>query len=232
MHRQLLNPEEPVGKTTKQPVSGKLRQKLWLMVIASLLFLSIAHVEGLQRPDFDHWQQSVSALSLGPRGWIQILSFFVFGSIVLSTVPVWRSILAGGTGAKAFPILTALTGLSLIVCGIAAQDPAPGYDPQRLFLAEPTLQGLLHLLFAAIGALSSVIGLLVMAKRFAENPAWRGWTTYTIFMAILMVLFITIYAIWSTSATGYAGTFERLGLLVAPVWCATFLVRLRKGVHI
>lgn len=217
------------GKETV-PVPASLRRRLWYGVIGSGLFILIAYVEGWQRTDYDVWQQSISALALSSRGWVQMVNFFIFGAIILSTVPAWRKLLAGGTGSKAYPILTALTGISLIVCGFATQDPAPGYDPQGLALTKPSLRGLMHLLFAAIGALSSIIGLLVMARRFTGDHLWYGWNAYSVFMAIAMIVFITVYAIWSTASTGHAGTFERLGLIIAPVWALTFLWRLETGV--
>lgn len=212
------------------PVPPPLRRRLWYGVIGAGLFMAAAYLEGWQRTDYDVWQQSISALSLSPRGWVQTVNFFVFGAIILSTVPAWRKLLAGGTGSKACPVLTALTGISLIICGFIPQDPAPGYDPQNLALAKPTLGGLLHLLFAAIGALSAIIGLLVMARRFTGDPLWYGWNAYSVLMAIAMTAFITIYAIWSTASTGYAGAFERLGAITVPVWVLTFLIRLEAGV--
>lgn len=212
------------------PVPSSTRRRLWYMVIGAAVFIIIAFIEGLLRPDYDAWQQSVSALSLGPRGVVQQVSFFLFGGIVLSTTGAWRTLLAGRPRPMLVPVLTVLSGVSLIACGIFAQDPAPGYDPQQLALTAPTLPGLIHLLFAAIGALSSVISLLVMASYFSKDSLWRGWSRYTILMALIMVTSITVYAVWSTHAAGYAGSFERLGLLTVPAWCFTFLLRLGRGV--
>ena len=50
------------------PVPSSTRRRLWYMVIGAAVFIIIAFIEGLLRPDYDAWQQSVSALSLGPRG--------------------------------------------------------------------------------------------------------------------------------------------------------------------
>ncbi|MBX2956136.1 MAG: DUF998 domain-containing protein [Cyclobacteriaceae bacterium] len=80
------------------PVPVQLRRRLWLGVIGSCLFIFVASVESIQRPVYDPWQQSISALSLGSRGWIQILNFFAFGTIILSTVPAWHKILKGRKG--------------------------------------------------------------------------------------------------------------------------------------
>lgn len=211
------------------PVPPRLRRRLWYAVAGAGLFMTTACAEGAQRPDYDAWHQSISALSLGPGGWVQTLSFFAFGAIVLSTVTVWRRILAGGKGATTFPLLTGLTGASLVACGIVPQDPAPGYDPMGLALTAPTLRGLVHLALAGIAALSSVASLLVMASRFRGDPSWRGWSWYSVLMAVTMVACVVVYGIWSTASSGYAGTFERLALLVPPVWGLTFLLRLGSG---
>ncbi|NII27432.1 DUF998 domain-containing protein [Pseudoflavitalea sp. X16] len=221
---------EEKGVRETIPVPPHIRRRLWYGVIGSGLFMMIAGIEGARRPDYDAWHQAISALSLGSGGSVQLFNFLLFGTIILSTVTVWHKMLAGGRGAMAFSILTALTGASLIVCGLVPQDPAPGYDPEGLALKAPTLRGLMHLLFAGIAALSSVVGLLVMAWRFAGDPLWYGWAVYSVLMAVAMVACVTVYAIWSTSSTGYAGTFERLALIVMPIWALTFLVRLETGV--
>jgi hypothetical protein len=212
------------------PIPPALSQCLWIGVIGSVLFMLIVLIEGTVRNDYDPRQQSVSALSLGPRGWIQTINFFIFGIIIISTASAWRKMLTGGKGATAFPLLMLLTGCSVITCGIFSQDPAPGYDPERLALIKPSWQGLVHLLFAAIGALCSIAGLLVMANRFAKTPLWHGWGFYSVFMALLMTSCVAIYAIGSTNSTGYAGLFERIGLMIVPIWSLSLLVRLGKGV--
>jgi hypothetical protein len=123
-----------------------------------------------------------------------------------------------------------LLGAVILSTVIFKQDPAPGYDPENLALTAPTLIGLIHLLFAGIGALSSIIGLIVMARRFALTPLWRGWAVYSILMAFIMFACVTVYSVWSTASTGYAGMFERIGLLILPIWALTFLTRLESGI--
>jgi hypothetical protein len=212
------------------PVLPHLRRRLWLALLGAGLFNITVLLESLLRPDYDAYQQSVSALSLGRWGWIQTINFIFLGAIIISTVPAWRKILEGGKGASAYPALTLVTGITLILCGILKQDPAPGYDPEHLALTAPSLVGALHLLFAAIGALSSIIGLIVMARRFAHTPLWQGWNIYSIIMAVIMAVCVTVYSVWSTKSTGFAGTFERIAILIVPIWVATFLIRLKTGV--
>lgn len=212
------------------PVPRSLLVRLWLALLVAGLSLAVSLVQGALQPDYDAWHQAVSALSLGPNGWIQQLNFIVFGAAVLSTAPVWRQILAGGRGAAAYPVATALTAVGLMIAGLVPQDPAPGYDPEGLHLQAPTTHGLVHLAAAGVAAVCSGAALVVMGRRFAGDPHWRGWQTYTRGMALLALACIVVYGVWSTRASGYAGTFERLALLVTPVWGFTLLRRLSAGI--
>ena len=211
------------------PVPAPLVRRLRLALGFSVLSFVITTIQGMVRDGFDAWHQAVSALSLGPGGWIQVINLVAFGVVILMTVPVWRRILAGGRGETSYPVLTAIVGGSFIVVGLIPQDPAPGYDPAGLALAAPTARGLVHLTFAGFAALSSVAGLFVMAARFARDPEWRGWSVYSSAAAVVVIICVTVYGVWSTRSTGFAGTFER-GAFIAPlVWLFAFLHHLRRG---
>ncbi|HEY5003880.1 MAG TPA: DUF998 domain-containing protein [Ktedonobacteraceae bacterium] len=57
------------------------RLLLWLTygVAGIVLFPIIYLIEGATRPSYNAWQQAISALSLGPGGWIQQADFAHFG---------------------------------------------------------------------------------------------------------------------------------------------------------
>ena len=203
---------------------------IWFAAAAAVVFLAVAAIVGVFRPGYDPWHQAVSALSLGPGGWMQTLNFAVFGAAILGTVPAWRRILAGRTGATAYPLLTALTGSSLVAAGLLPQDPAPGYDPLGLALERPTSIGLLHLAVAGVAAASSVGAIFVMAARFAELPQWRAWALYSRITGTTMIACVAVYAVWSTHATGFAGTFERMVVVIPTCWGLLLVTRLWLGV--
>ena len=193
------------------------------------MFLGLTTVQGVLRPDFDSWHQAVSALSLGPGGWFQMINLVVFGAAITSTAPAWRRLLAGGRGAASYPILTAAIGISFIVVGLVKQDPAPGYDPQGLDLEAPTALGLVHLAVAGVAAGCSVAALFVIATRFTGDLHWVGWAAYSRTMAVLIVVCVAIFGVWSTRASGFAGTFERAAIVIPMIWMFTFLRRLGAG---
>jgi hypothetical protein len=215
--------------TDTVPVPRLLVRRLWIVLAIGLLSLALTTIQGIVRPGYDAWHQAVSALSLGPGGWVQMVNLIGFGTAVLTTVPTWRRILAGRKGGSVYPLLTAMLGVSFIVVGAIPQDPAPGYDPAGLALQAPTPWGLAHLTVAGVAALSSVAGLFVMAARFAGDPAWRGWTLYSVAAGIAVIGCVTLFGVWSTRPTGFAGTFERGAIIVPMVWMYALLRRLALG---
>ena len=213
-----------------KPVPHVLVRRLWLGLGGAALFTAVATLQGAVRVGYDARQQAVSALSLGPQGWVQQLNFVVFGALLISTVPALRTMLRGGIGAVSYPILTMVSGLALITVGFIPQDPAPGYDPEQLGLALPTVGGLAHLALAAVAMIGSVGSLFVMARRFARDANWKTWVLPTRLVAVFAIVCVAIYAVWSTRPVGFAGVFERLAILATPVWALAFARRLGAGV--
>ena len=130
-------PDSSVQVKADSPVAPPVPRKLllWLTfgVAGTVLFPIIYVIEGVTRPGYDAWQQAISALSLGPGGWIQQLNFALCGVSVLWLAYVWRKILAGGVCATWYPIIRGIEGLGLIAIAIFSQDSAGyldvGWDP-------------------------------------------------------------------------------------------------------
>jgi hypothetical protein len=53
--------------------------------IGSALFVGVFTIDGYFRPGYDQFREYVSALSIGPRGWIQIANFVVVGLLLLES---------------------------------------------------------------------------------------------------------------------------------------------------
>lgn len=71
---------------------------IWLTVgvAGAVLFTTTYVIEGATRPGYDGWQQAISALSLGPGGWLQQANFVVLGVCTLCMAVAWRTVLTGG----------------------------------------------------------------------------------------------------------------------------------------
>lgn len=198
----------PLSSTTKLLVSSS--------VIGSLLFTATYLIEGATRPGYVAWQQAISALSLGPGGWVQRVNFIVFGVLVLCSAVGWRRALAPGVGAVSVPILQGITGLGLIVDGFFSQDPVPGFPPGAIITA-PTLHGTIHSLFAIVSISGLAFGCFAFARRFAVEPRWRGWATFSVIVGLLTIVFITLFGA-SGAHGGIAGLYERVATGVHSVW--------------
>ncbi len=50
---------------------------------APVLFVAVFMVEGSLRPDYHPFSMFVSELSLGPRGWVQIINFLISRALLV-----------------------------------------------------------------------------------------------------------------------------------------------------
>lgn len=176
--------------------------------IGSILFTTTYLIEGITRPGYSGLQQAISALSLGPGGWMQQVNFIVFGLFVLCSAYGWYQALKPGAGSIWYPLLKVITGLGLIIDGFFSQDPARGY-PVGAILTAPTLHGEIHAIVAFVTITAIALSCFVLARRFAVEPRWRGWAAYSVVTGLLTIVFIAIFG----SLTGHseiAGLFERL----------------------
>src|SRR5579862_9729165 len=71
------------------PVPRKLLVWLTCGVAGTILFAIIYLIEGVTRPGYSAWQQTISSLSFGPEGWMQRANFMLCGVSVLWLTFVW-----------------------------------------------------------------------------------------------------------------------------------------------
>ena len=176
---------------------------------ASLLFTLTYLIEGVTRTGYDAWQQAISLLSLGPGGFVQQVNFVIFGILMLCSAFGWRTVLKGGRAETWFPLLRGLAGLSLILVGIFSQDPVPGYPPGAVMTAT-TFHAVIHVVFSFVTITSLAVSDFVIARRFAVEPRWQGWATYSVITGVLIIVFIAIFGAQNGNSGATAGLFERL----------------------
>jgi hypothetical protein len=221
------NPGEGL-RSIVMPGSTAQRLLLGCGLIGPVLFTVTYLIEGITRPGYDGWRQPISALSLGPGGWVQQANFVVFGLLVGCFAIALRAALVPGVGATRAPILQGVTALGLIVAGLFSQDPALGYPPGTLAPATPTPHAVLHLAGTIISLTARVGWCFVMARRFAQEPHWRGWATYAIATGILEIVFLSAFG-QAMGNNGPAGLFERLAIIVTSLLTVALAARLSAG---
>jgi hypothetical protein len=207
---------------------GALSVRAWLLLAAGtaggLAFTGVYLAAGAARAGYDALAQPVSALSLGPGGWVQQLNFVVFGVLVCLSAAGWRAALTPGRGAWAFPVLRVIAGVGLVMDGLFAQDPSGGYPPG----ARPgaaTVHGQLHTLFAVITITALAAGCFVLAARFAANPGWRRWAVLAAAAGVATLVFIAAFGV-AGGHGGLAGLWERAAGGATSVLTVAVLARL------
>lgn len=194
-------------------------------VIGPLLFIIVFLIEGATRPSYSAWHHFVSSLSQGEQGWMQITNFIVCGSLVFCFALGLRRVLYPGKGSTWGPILLGSFGLGLIGAGIFVTDTVLGYPPDASTAA--TLHGMLHDLVSLVVFAALPSACFVLARRFAGDPAWRGWATYSIVTGILVVVFfITAGAFAQPDPNAPAGFFQRISIITGWSWIALLALRL------
>jgi hypothetical protein len=202
--------------------------RAWLLLgagtVGGLVFTGAYLAEGATRAGYRALAQPISALSLGPGGWVQQLNFIVFGLLVCASAAGWRAALAPGRGAVAFPALRVIAGVGLLMDGLFAQDPSGGYPP-GVPVGASTVHGQLHTLFAMITITALAAGCFVLAARFAAEPAWRSWAVPAAAAGVATIVFIAAFGA-AGGHGGVAGLWERAAGGATSALTVAVLVRL------
>ncbi|HZS79282.1 MAG TPA: DUF998 domain-containing protein [Ktedonobacteraceae bacterium] len=203
--------------------------------IGPLLFIVVFLIEDVTRPGYSAWHNFVSELSLSDQGWEQIVNFLICGVLVFCFAIGLRQVFRAGKGAIWGPLLLGIFGILLIIVGIFVTDPSLGYPPGTSRNIQ-TLHGIIHGLGAPFTFGSLAIAIFVLARRFAGDPAWRGWAIYSTITGIIVVLtFIACLAVAVLDEKGIltnapVGLLERIAIITGWVWISLLaLALLRKG---
>lgn len=151
----------------------------WAGIAGPILFtVTYMAQEAFRREEYDPVTEVVSALEAGPGGWIQQVNFVVFGVLTMAfAVGLHLGVRPSRTGILG-PGLLFISGIGLLLA--AAQplrEDAQGvtYDSAGHFVAGLTF------------FLSTAGGLVVLSRRLARDPRWRGIATYTLVAGCLAV---------------------------------------------
>ena len=203
--------QQDVALTTHPPISRTHLVWLTYGISGTLLFLMIYLLEGVTRPGYNAWADTISALSHGPEGWIQQLNFALCGISVLWSAFVWRKVLVGGKCATWYPIIRGIEGGGLVAIAFFTQDP-------------------LHTVFLVIIVEAMTIGLFIIARRFWKQPLWRGWVVFSVAYGLLPVVLMPLFGLalhtQEGMLVGYTGLIERIATNADTIWSLVLLVHL------
>ncbi|HEV8681305.1 MAG TPA: DUF998 domain-containing protein [Actinomycetota bacterium] len=150
-------------------------------IVGPILFTGAFVVQGFFRTGYSHVAEPVSALTAGPNGWVQQVNFLVFGPLMMAYAVGLHLGLRPTRGGIAGPALLVLSGVGLVLAGVL-----PARDASGAFSVGPG-----HVVAAFTSFLGAGSGLIVISRRLARDPRWRGLATYALASGIaIIVLFL------------------------------------------
>jgi hypothetical protein len=211
-----------MNTTNRRAIAG------WAGMIGSALFVTVFTLEGWLRPGYDPRSTFISELSIGPRGWVQILNFIILGTLFLVFTWGVAAEFREGKASKAGPILLAIIGFSFLVSGPLVTDVAATPRDQM------SLHGILHGIFGALVFSLAPISCFVFWRRFRQDPNWqhlKGWTLAAGIItttAVILLSASTKTQVIPNVFTPWNGLIQRMVIIPYLIWIFSFAFALRK----
>jgi hypothetical membrane protein len=209
------------SSTATRGISEVWRPLACLGAAGPILFLVLATLGGALTPGYNPLTETISAIALGPVGWLQTLNFYVFGASVIAFGLALELRFRGDGRIAASSVLLSISGFSLIIAGIF---------PAVLVDGQPTPWVLIHGL-AFFGTLLPLPGAYALtALRIAEQRGWRGFATYSAALPSAVFFLFTVFGAFGSEADDplvfISGLLQRLLLVVAFNWNTLLSIRL------
>jgi len=208
---------------TRKYFSRKWFRRLTLLCLSTMagaigpiLFILVVFIIDFMQPEQNPIYETVSELVHGSYGWVQTISFVIFGVLLmifalrlyLATSPKTRSILGA--------FFIGIAGFSFLMLGAF---------PSEASTMDSTPQPLLHNIAAGITGASFVLGCSSFALYFKTDPRW---TKYWIYTAITSIACLFFALLWALTPLGlHAKGLDQLLMLVSGfIWLEVISIKL------
>jgi hypothetical protein len=165
----------------------------------------------------------VSALSLGPRGWIQITSFMVTGVAFLLFSRAVKAEFPNGKASRAGPIMLALVGVCLFGSGPFVMDL------QGIPFPDMTWHSKVHHLLGAVVFSLGPASPFVFFRRFRRDPRWRAVSIWSLAAGVVMVAAVVLLKLATlpppappNALQAWAGAIQRVAIVGLMAWVSGF----------
>lgn len=196
-----------------------------LGVLAPVAFVFTFSVLGFLQSKYSAIAMHISALSLGPLGWIQQLNFLFLGSFLFLFSTRLRSEYKKQQKPKAGPVLLLVSSFCFFWSGPFVMDPM-GTPREQM-----TMHGIIH------GALGGIVFMLMpitcfaFSKTFKLESAWSNFGKWTLFAGILISIALIVFTLITKIPTlheqflNYQGIFQRAVIVPYMIWLCTFALK-------
>lgn len=200
---------------------AQTRAAAWCGMAAPVVFLGVAAVEGALRPGYDPAAQFVSELSDGPRGWVQIGSFLVTGTLVVAFARGTGPLLGAVRTARAAAVALQVLGCCLVLSGFFVTDPSAMFD-------QSSWHGVVHGLVGAVAFTLMPVSCALVGRGLRQAEA--GFARWSVAAAVALVAGIVLLKVAQTPGGplfDVKGLVQRAVLVVFFVWLFALAVLLR-----
>jgi hypothetical protein len=204
------------------------RTAAWAGMIAPALFVAVFTIEGGLRPGYAWLGTYVSALSLGPRGWIQVANFLVFGVLFFWFTRGVAAEFPTGKASRGGLVLLTIIAVCYFISGPFVMDPTG--TP----LNQVTLHGTIHGLAGAVVFILMPISCFVYLRRFRTDPKWQSLQWWTLVLGtisaagcILLTLFTKFPAL-QNMLSDWLGLIQRTAIVPFMLWAFIFALGLLR----
>jgi len=191
---------------------------LWTGVAAAALYVAIVEIGAELTPGYSHVAQPVSSLyQSGATLGVPIALAFVVYNILVALFGAGVAMLARGLGGRRARVGVA-AGVAIMLVGAAGaiddvfrQDPIGG---------AITTTGTLHIAFAGVASLLTVVAMALTAAWLLARRDLRPLAIYSVASVVLILAFGPITAAATASGSPIMGLLERVTILTFTLWMA------------
>jgi uncharacterized protein DUF998 len=190
----------------------------------AVLFVSVFTVYGWLFPGYSPTGMFVSELSLGPYGWIQILSFVLTGALMLAFGRGLAAYFSTGAASRAGPVLVQVIGASLMLSGPFVTDPSSMFG-------QASVHGVVHGIFGAVVFTFAPLSCFVFHRRFRTDAVWRPLAGWTLAAGVVLTVGIVLLKISQQPGSNlfeWKGLVQRVILVTFMTWIFAVAFRLRR----
>jgi hypothetical membrane protein len=187
---------------------------LILGIVGPAMFMVVAGADGLTRPGYRPMRHAISALALGPRGWVQTINFILSGVLIfVSSFGVYQA-----SSSLWLALVVGIIGVGMGGSGTFAMDPMRGYPPGTPD-TTPDEVSRAQQIHDWVGALI-FIGLPVAAIAAAFTLEPLPWVLFSGVVAVVLLGLLALFNALFARDSSRAGLVQRLLVGLGFAWLA------------
>jgi hypothetical protein len=209
---------------------GQRRLAAWAGIIGTALFVAVFSIDGWLRPGYEPLKTYVSALSLGPRGWIQIVNFLLFGALFFVFTRAVAAEFETGKASRGGLILLTIIAVCYFISGPFVMDPTG--TP----LNQVTIHGTIHGIAGAIVFILMPTSCFVYLRRFRMDQKWQSLQWWTLVLGIIsaagsvLLTLFTKFPALQNLMIDWLGLIQRTSIVPFMLWIFIFAIKLLRQI--